>query len=220
MKEKHRMRAAKKKLRVTFPDGRIICYSNVTATMIEVLNLIGKDQFPNINLELCHLPLLSQEIYPKYREWMKPICEGWYLNAQSNTDVKYLQLRAINDQLSLGLVIEIGTDFDVQVNPNTERKSRISDKLLVRFPDGEYIGNDSALDTFLEAVWKLGIDEIMRKQVKWGSFDLITTVQLANHQIQIDERRWIVVPGTTKDKAKLLRVLGALLHIKLEVTII
>lgn len=218
--EKHRVRAKKKLIRVTFPNGKVICYNNTTATMIAVLTEIGSDKFSDINLELCHLPLLSKEIYPQYKEWMKPVCDDWYLNAQSNSDSKYLQLRSINDQLSLGLNIELGTDFKAENNPNKEKKSRTIDKLLVRFPNGEYVANDSALDTFLEVIWKLGIDDIMRKHLSWGGNDLITTSQVVNSQVQIGENRWIIVPGVTKDKAKLLRVIGAMLHINLEITII
>lgn len=100
--EKVRSRAKNKLLRVTFPDGEVLCYNNATSTMLATLNKIGSDKFPAINMELCHLPLLSKEIYPQYKRWMKPLCDGWYLNAQSNTDNKYMQLRTINDQLDLG----------------------------------------------------------------------------------------------------------------------
>lgn len=151
---------------------------------------------------------------------MKPVCNGWYLNTQSNSDNKYLQLRSISDQLSLGLVVELGTDFETQINPNKEKKSRTKDKLLVKFPDGEFVANDSALDTYLETIWKLGVDDIMRKHLTWGDKDLITTSQVANGQIQVGERRWVMVPNITKDKAKLLRVVAAMLRINLEITII
>ena len=218
--EQIRTRAKKKLIRVTFPDGEVICYNNATSTMIATLNKIGSDKFPAIKLELCHLPLLSKEIYPQYKEWMKPVGDGWYLNAQSNSDNKYLQLRAINDQLSLGLIVELGTDFETQINPNREKKIRTKDKLLVKFPNGEYVANDSALDTYLETIWKLGIDDIMRKHLTWGDKDLITTSQVAKGQVQVDERRWVMVPNMTKDKAKLLRVVAAMLHIKVEITII
>lgn len=218
--EKHRVRAKKKLIRVTFLNGKVICYNNTTSTMINVLTEIGSDKFPAINLELCHLPLLSKEIYPQYKEWMKPVCDGWYLNAQSNSDSKYLQLRSINEQFSLGLNIELGTDFETEKKPIKEKKSRTKDKLLVKFPDGEYVGNDSAMETFLEVVWKLGIDDIMRKNLTWGSNSLITTSKVINSQVQVGENRWIIVPGTTKDKVKLLRVIMALLHTNLEITII
>lgn len=215
-----RTRAKKKYLRVTFPNGKIICYKNATSTMIATLNKIGEDKFPLIKLELCHLPLLSREIYPKYKKDMKPICKDWYLNAQSNSDSKFLQLKAINDQLDLGLKIELGDDFETQEEPEKEKRSKTKDKLLIKMPDGEYIANDSALDTFLETVWQLGIEEIRKKELSWGTNPLITRTKMFNNQVQIDRDRWIIVPNTTRDKVKLLRVIGAMLHVKMEISVI
>lgn len=218
--EIRRARAKKKYLRVTFPNGEEICYKNATSTMIATLNKIGEDKFPLIKLELCHLPLLSREIYPKYKKDMKPICDGWYLNAQSNSDSKFLQLKAINDQLDLGLKIELGDDFETQEEPEKEKRSKTKDKLLIKMPDGEYIANDSALETFLETVWQLGIDDIRKKELSWGGNPLITRTKIANNQVQVDSDRWIIVPNTTRDKVKLLRVIGAMLHVKMEINVI
>lgn len=218
--DKFRSRAKKKYLRVTFPDGEVICYSNVTYTMIAALNRIGEVNFPQINLEMCHLPLLSREIYPNYKKYMKPICEGWYLNTQSNSETKYLQLKVINDQLNLGLKIEVGYNFETQKEPGKGKRSKIIDKLLIKMPNGEYIANDSALDTFLETIWQLGIDNIMKKDLYWGGNPLITRKKMANNQVQIGIDRWIVVPNSTKDKAKLLRVIGVMLRVKLVISII
>lgn len=218
--EIRRTRAKKKYLRITFPNGKEICYKNATSTMIATLNKIGEDKFPLIKLELCHLPLLSREIYPKYKKNMKPICDGWYLNAQSNSDSKFLQLKAINDQLNLGLKIELGDDFETQEELEKEKRSKSKDKLLIKMPDGEYIANDSALETFLEAVWQLGIDEIRKKELSWGGNPLITRTKIANNQMQVDSDRWIIVPNTTRDKVKLLRVIGAMLHVKMEINVI
>ncbi len=90
----------------------------------------------------------------------------------------------------------------------------------MRFPDGEYVANGSALDTYLETIWKLGVDDIMRKHLSWGGKDLITTQQVANAQVQVGERRWVMVPNMTKDNAKVLRVVSAMLRINIEVTLI
>lgn len=120
-----RSRAKKKLLRVTFPNGKVICYNNATSTMIAVLNEIGEDLFSSVKLEMCHLPLLSKEIYPKYQKDMKPICDGWYLNAQSNSDTKFLQLMSINDQLALGLKIELGSDFETVEDPGKEKELEV-----------------------------------------------------------------------------------------------
>ena len=218
--EVKRSRAKKKLLRVTFPNGKVICYNNATSTMIAVLNEIGEDRFSSIKLDLCHLPLLSKEIYPKYQKDMKPICEGWYLNAQSNSDTKFLQLKAINEQLELGLKIELGADFKTLEEPEKERKTRGRDKLLVKMPDGEFIANDSALETFLEVIWNLGIEDIRKKKLSWSGNPLITSKKMVYNQVQIDNDRWIIVPNTTKEKVKLLRVIGAMLHVKMDINVI
>ena len=218
MEEVKRVRAKKKLIRVTFPSGKVICYKSTTDTMVAVLQELGEGVISKIRLELCHLPLVSKEIYPKYRKWMKPICEGWYINTQSNSDSKFLQLKAINEQLSLNLRIELGDDFEADENPNKEKRTKSKDKLLVKFPDGQYFANNSTLDTFLEVVWEIGIDNIKRKELSWGGNPLVTTSKMFNNQVQVDSQRWIVVPNTTKDKVKLLRVIGAMLHINMEIT--
>ena len=218
MEEVKRGRAKKKLLRVTFPNGKVLCYKNTTETMIATMQELGVDIMSKVKLELCHLPLLSKEIHPKYKEWMKPVCDGWYLNTQSNSDTKFLQLNAINEQLSLGLKIELREDFVAQDNPNKERRTKTKDKLLVKFPDGQYFANNSATDTFLEVIWEIGVDKIKQKEMSWCGKPLITTSKMFNGQVQIDNQRWIIVPNTTKDKVKLLRVIGAILRINMEIT--
>ena len=132
MEEVKRDRARRKLLRVTFPNGKVLCYKSTTDTMIATMQELGDDVIANIKLQSCHLPLLSKEIYPRYKEWMKPVCNGWYLNTQSNSDTKFLQLNAINEQLSLGLKIELGEDFIAQDNPNKEKRTRTKGEILVK----------------------------------------------------------------------------------------
>lgn len=66
----------------------------------------------------------------------------------------------------------------------------------------------------------MGIDDIRKKELSWGGNPLITRTKIANNQVQVDSDRWIIVPNTTKDKVKLLRVIGAMLHIKMEINVI
>ena len=220
MEEVKRGRAKKKLLRVTFPSGKVICYKSTTDTMVAVLQELGEDVISKIELELCHLPIVSKEIYPKYRKWMKPICDGWYINTQSNSDSKFLELKSINDQLSLNLKLELGADLDAEDKPDKEKRTKSKDKLLVKFPDGQYFANNSTLETFLEVVWEIGIDNIKRKDLSWGGNPLITTSKMFNNQVQVDSQRWIIVPNSTRDKIKLLRVIGAMLHINMEISTI
>ena len=218
MEEVKRGRAKRKLLRVTFPNGKVVCYKSTTDTMIATMQELGDDVIANIKLQSCHLPLLSKEIYPKYKEWMKPVCNGWYLNTQSNSDTKFLQLNAINEQLSLGLKIELGEDFIAQDNPNKEKRTRTKGEILVKLPDGQCFANNSITNTFLELIREIGIDKIKQKELTWCGKPLITTSKMFNGQVRIDNERWIIVPNTTKDKVKLLRVIGAMLRINMEIT--
>lgn len=218
MEEVKRDRARRKLLRVTFPNGKVLCYKSTTDTMIATMQELGDDVIANIKLQSCHLPLISKEIYPKYKEWMKPVCNGWYLNTQSNSDTKFLQLNAINEQLSLGLKIELGEDFIAQDNPNKEKRTRTKGEILVKLPDGQCFANNSITNTFLELIREIGIDKIKQKELTWCGKPLITTSKMFNGQVRIDNERWIIVPNTTKDKVKLLRVIGAMLRINMEIT--
>lgn len=218
MEEVKRDRARRKLLRVTFPNGKVLCYKSTTDTMIATMQELGDGVIANIKLQSCHLPLLSKEIYPKYKEWMKPVCNGWYLNTQSNSDTKFLQLNAINEQLSLGLKIELREDFVAQDNPNKEKRTRTKGEILVKLPDGQCFANNSITNTFLEVIREIGIDKIKQKELTWCGKPLITTSKMFNGQVRIDNERWIIVPNTTKDKVKLLRVIGAMLRINMEIT--
>lgn len=218
MEEVKRDRARRKLLRVTFPNEKVLCYKSTTDTMIATMQELGDDVIANIKLQSCHLPLLSKEIYPKYKEWMKPVCNGWYLNTQSNSDTKFLQLNAINEQLSLELKIELGEDFVAQDNPNKEKRTRTKGEILVKLPDGQCFANNSLTNTFLELIREIGIDKIKQKELTWCGKPLITASKMFNGQVQIDNERWIIVPNTTKDKVKLLRVIGAMLRINMEIT--
>lgn len=81
--------------------------------MLAALAKIGKDRFPEIKLEIGVHPIITQQIPPKYKAYMREICDRWYLNTQSDNACKYMQMKAINDTLGLGLKVEVGTDFKV-----------------------------------------------------------------------------------------------------------
>lgn len=215
-----RKRSVKKTLRVTMPSGKIICYNNATSVMIDTLKEIGSQRFSDITLELAHYPLLSREDNPKFKGYIKPVCDGWFLNTQSNTETKFIQLKAINTLLKLKLKIEIGSDFETEENPYKEKKSRTIRKLLVKLPNGDFIGNDKSTDTFLETIWCLGIDNIYRKEIDWRGYPLITRYKRFENQVQIDRDRWITVPNQSKDMIKLLKIIAMYLHVNIEINLI
>ena len=208
----------KKLIKVTFPDGTVICLSSRTETMLSVLKKIEEDKLSLIKIKWKHLPLVSVNQYLKFGEWMKPICPGWYLKTKSTPIDKYQQLIEIDSQLQLGLKIEFDYGFDAQ--DTVVKKPFSTGNLLVKMPDGEYIGNESSIDTFIEAIWKLGVDDIMRKGLTLNDRQLITKNKMYDNQVQIDTDCWVVVPMYNKEKLKLLRVIGAMLHKKIEASLI
>ena len=95
MDEKVRQRALRKLLHITFPDGKELCYKSATMTFVEALQTIDKDRLQKVKLEYYHLPLISQEIYPRFKDSMKPLGEGWYVNNVSSTKIiikKFIEL--------------------------------------------------------------------------------------------------------------------------------
>lgn len=218
MDDKMRLRARRKLLRVTLPDGRIICRSTAANTMIETLQEIPPQRYPEITLEMCHHPLLAQESIPRFKDFMKPIAEGWWVNTQSNTDTKYLQLRAISNALDLGFIVELGEDFEPQNTIRGGKGPRKKTRMSVVFPDGEIVSEQSSGATFVRTIQKLGIAEVKRCDISWGGRPLIASARTDNRLEQLDERHWVTTPTNTRDRMKLLRVIAAHLRVPLTIT--
>ena len=58
----------------------------------------------------------------------------------------------------------------------------------------------------------------MRKGAQYSGKPLITSTKQYNGQIEIGEKRWLMIPPQTKDKLKTLIIISATLHLSLEVT--
>lgn len=218
MDEKVRQRALRRLLRITLPDGKVLCYKSATMTFVEALQKIEADKLKEVKLESYHLPLISQEVYPRFKDWMKPLGNGWYVNVQSDSDQKYMQLVSIAQQLGLDWKIEVGSDFTPSDDKVPQRKKRETQRLMVKFPDGTTICDANPVDTFRRTIEKIGVETLMRKGAQYSGKPLITPMKQYNGQIEIGEKRWLMIPPQTKDKLKTLIIISATLHLSLEVT--
>ena len=72
----------------------------------------------------------------------------------------------------------------------------------------------------MQAIWKIGIDELQRKEISFSDKPLITRKQQYKGQIQIGPEQWILIPNTTKEKAKLLRIISLMMHLELKISIL
>ena len=215
MDESLKGRAKSKKLRVRFPDGVEYCYSSSKETFLETLRKIGGVKLSRVKLEVCHLPMFSRDVYELYKDFMEPIGDGWYVNTQSDTYTKFLQLKVINGQLHLRLEIDMSEDFK---GKRIHRGPKGMCVLEVTFPDHTVIGEENTAETFMQCIWHLGIDDVRKLHLQHSGKELITTAKLYEGQVQIDVDRWLVIPSALKGKVKILSVISIMLHIKMDIT--
>lgn len=213
-----RRKSQKKLLRVTFADGTVICYSSATTTFVEALRKIGVNKLQNIKLEIGHLPIISREKYKKYEKYMLPLDDGWYVNTQSDSSQKYIQLVSIKNTLGLDYIVEIGSDLTPNGTKGFTKTRQRTDCLMVKFPDGEFIGGQSPKETYIESLKKIGLDKIRQKSIEAFGKECVTRFNKYPNQIEVEKLAWVTIPGVTKDKIKALDLIAQKLKIQLEIT--
>ena len=62
MDEQVRQRRLRRLLRVTFPDGKVLCYKSATMTFVEALQMIETDRLPEVKLESHPDSLIIQRL--------------------------------------------------------------------------------------------------------------------------------------------------------------
>lgn len=211
MEEETKKRESSQKLKVVL-NGKTIFYSISKKTYLEALKNIGIDKLLHINLEIGHLPIISKEIYPKYAKYMEPIGNGYYVNTLGNTSNKYIQLKSIASQLGLDMQVLLVSEQKGKV---TRRESFTVDKIYVYLPNNIVINEETPNLTFIECIKKVSVSKVEKLGLKTGSNDLIVASKDVNShrlQVEIEKGKWVNMPGNLKDKVKILKVIGILLH--------
>lgn len=210
----------KKLLRVTFPDGTVLCYKNVTMTFVEALRKIGVDKLQNVHLDIYKRPIITREIYDGFEADIKPLDNGWYVFACGDSTEKYLRLTTIINQLQVeGITVEIGTDFETSNIKGFSKARKKVGGLLIQFADGEFVGGESPKDSYIQALTKIGLDTICYKGFEDRGEELVTRYNKYKGQVQ-SGGKWITVPGQTKDKIRALERISQKLNLGLKITII
>ena len=202
------------------PNGEVICYNRSIETFLEALRKIGSANFSKIDLNVAGLPFFSKKIYPQFKNTMKEVCDGWYIVLVGGTAGKYLQLRSIAKQLGLNMEVEVGDNFITKKSHVDVNKKKRDDKLLVKFPNGEYAAGDNSIDTLIDAIWQIGPENICRKELMFKDKPIITFSKQYNGQVQVGQNMWLTVPSLTKDKYKMLCIINIMMKLGLEVAII
>ena len=210
----------KKLLRVTFPDGTVLCYKNVTMTFVEALRKIGVDKLQNVHLDIYKRPIITREIYEGFEADIKPLDNGWYVFACGDSTEKYLRLTTIINQLQIeGITVEIGTDFETSNIKGFSKARKKVGGLLIQFADGEFVGGESPKDSYIPALTKMGLDTRCYKGFEDRGEELVTRYNKYKGQVQ-SGGKWITIPGQTKDKIRALERISQKLNLGLKITII
>lgn len=217
MEERLREREKPQKLRVVFPDGETLCFTSSKETFIQTLRKIGINRLSTVDIMADGEPMITQTINPKHQKQMETLCDGWYVNIGGSTHTKYMRLKAISEQLDLGLIIDKSDDF---IGDKVSRGSKGVSFLQVTFQDGTVIGESNMTETFFETVIKIGIDRVEKLNLAHNQKTLITTSQKYSSQVQITKDKWLVIPGSTKDKVKMLNVMNVMLHLGMNIEFI
>lgn len=96
-------------MKVTFPDGTIICRSTAIETFIEVLDKIGFKKVNAVGLIHSGCELVSKKKRPpKPGTVWQHECKGWYVYSNISNAQKAKDLQHISDFYHLALKIESG----------------------------------------------------------------------------------------------------------------
>lgn len=186
--EDTRQRAKRKRIKISFADGTEFCDSNATTTMIQTIEKIGVERVAALGLEVCHVPLVAQEVNQKYASWTKSMSNGWFLLAQSDTKQKYMQLKSIIAKLSIEANVELG-DFDAISATSHTRKGDTRKKkaqLSVTLPNGMVLQGENPQHTYVMVINHIGLERIKKTNIKIGGSPITTPHKKYNGQVKLD----------------------------------
>lgn len=107
IKEPINERTGRSKLKVSFPDGKVIHQKKVADTFVLTVKYIGIDKVKNLGLIMNKSPLISNKMLNKEKYNWHELGNGLFICTHSNTKTKLRQLEEINKQLNLDLTIEL-----------------------------------------------------------------------------------------------------------------
>lgn len=96
----------KAKIRVTFPDGRIIQEGRVSQTLVAVVKYVGAENVLRLEISINNDYLVTNKKNPLYEKSLKPLGNGLYLHTKSSTQTKFSQIQQISDDLNLFFTVE------------------------------------------------------------------------------------------------------------------
>ena len=95
------------KIKVTFPNGRVVYEVQVMKTLLEVVAYAKPEKVRSLNIIVNNDNLITSNIIPKYKINYKPVGNNLFCNTNTNTQTKFEQIQFISNKLDLGLKVEL-----------------------------------------------------------------------------------------------------------------
>lgn len=100
-------RSPRRKIRVTFPNGKFIQPAKVYEALVTVVEYAEPEKVRDLQLTVNNDNLVLNAPHPKYSRACKPVCDGWFVNTGTDTNRKFELIQEISTRLGLGLNVEL-----------------------------------------------------------------------------------------------------------------
>lgn len=229
---------ATKGLRVIFSDGTVIWNSQAIVTFIETLRKIGLSRIPEIGIVHSGYNLVSKEKREPVpgRIWQHE-SDGWYIYSNMSNSVKIEDLRTISNYYHLGLTIEeVKPSSENVINPTATivQNSGLSDTILITpqnisdvkgrdmriTVNGRVFQERNAIQTFIEALKFIGLDEVAKVGIMCAGYNLVDTRQRLDGDKrwqQLEGSKWVYVYFSNETKANYLMQIADALKVNIKI---
>ena len=223
-----------KGLRVTFPDGTVIWHQAAINTFIETLRKIGLERIPEVGIIRSGYNIVSKDKRPPVpgRIWQHE-SDGWYIYSNMSNVIKIEDLRRISDHFGLNLIIEEGKPGQTPVKvpsydknttdaiPITPQNTNDTNGRDLRITvNGKVFQERNAIQTFIETLKYIGLDEVAKVGIICKGYNLVDTRQRVDggqKWQQQEGNKWVYVYFSNPTKAKYLFQIADFLKLNIKI---
>lgn len=191
-------------IKVTFPDGEVLCHRVVKDTLIEVIRYAGLERVYSLRYPTRGTFLLSKEKLTDDRaRYQVEIADGYFLITNSSTDAKLKQIEYISHQLNLNLKselvdIETGETIENDAQPSRIYGERVYDRSRFSF---EGLAFKNKIGFVHDLVERILTD---RPAITYKELEQLLPERSASNKFIISEDEWNLLTADAKTRYKTL----------------
>lgn len=226
---------ATKGLKVTFPDGTVIWHKQAIDTFISTLRKIGLNRVAEMGIKHGGgYDLVSKDKRPTVpgRIWQHE-CDGWYIYSNTSNSMKIEDLKNISNYFGLNLIIEEGKPGQTPVGvpvydkntfdaiPITLQNTNDTKGRDLRITvNGKVFESKNAIQTFIEALKYIGLNEVAKVGINCAGYNLVDTRERKDggkRWQQQEGNKWVYVYFSNPTKAQYLFQIADCLKLNIKI---